>query len=422
VLLSKRLQDSIRSLGPLARDFQVLVVEAERLERELNLRQRRISALNTINQLAPLIALIKEQEDVELMLRRILKAAIELSRAGRGLVVLRDLPNSEGFRIYASIGMQTDDASHEDAKLSRSLIKQILQRGEGVVTSNIQQDERFEPGASLLATNIRSVMTTPIKLEGEVIGAIYVDSELSSNLFNEEDLEVFSAFASHAAVTLNLATSLQEKRDLHIQSILALVHAVEAADEYTAGHSKNVGYYAKGIAEELGMIDKEVEMMLIAGYLHDVGKIAVPNSVTKADKLTDEEWKAMRMHPIYGERILRNSPALKDILPAVRWHHERWDGRGYPDGLKGNEIHPYARIISVGDSFDAMTTDRPYRKAYDVDYALKEIEANIGKMYERAAAEAFLRAFAKGRLQLAERSTADATLVHLLGESEVVHR
>ncbi|MEZ4605811.1 MAG: HD domain-containing protein [Deinococcales bacterium] len=419
MLLSKRLREAIKSLGPLARDFQVLVAEAERLERELNLRQRRITALNTVNQLAPLIALIKEQEDVNIMLRRILKAAIELSRATRGLVVLRDSHSEDGFRIYAAIGMETD-ASTEDAKLSRTLIKQILQRGEGIVTTNIQQDDRFEPGASLLATNIRSVMTTPIKLEGEVIGAIYVDSELAMNLFNEEDLEVFSAFASHAAVTLNLATSLQEKRDLHLQSILALVHAVEAADAYTAGHSRNVGYYAKGIAEELSMADKDVELLLIAGYLHDVGKIAVPNSVTKPGQLTDEEWQAMRMHPIYGERILRNSPALKDILPAVRWHHERWDGKGYPDGLREEQIHPYARIIAVADSFDAMTTDRPYRKAYSVDYALKDVEANIGKMYEKEAAEAFLRAFAKGRLQLAERSNADAALADLLGETEMM--
>jgi len=149
----------------------------------------------------------------------------------------------------------------------------------------------------------------------------------------------------------------------------------------------------------------------------DVGKIALPASVAKPGPLTDEEWEKMRLHPVYGERILRNSPALESILPAIRWHHERWDGKGYPDGLKGEEIHPYARIIAVADSFDAMTTDRPYRKAFELDHALAEIENNIGIKYEKEVAEAFLNAFATGRLQLVRRTDADDALVDLLEEA-----
>ncbi len=401
----------------------------ERLERENYLRQRRIHALNIVNLLTPMLTRVKEQDDVNNMLQRILQAAIKLSRATRGFVVLVDPETEDGFTISAASGIElgaenlketnsgTTEIS-EEAKLSRSLIKQILERGEGIITTNIQQDERFEPGASLLATNIRSVMATPIKLEKKLIGAIYVDSELSNMLFNDHDLEVFSAFANHAAVTLNLATSLKAKRDLHIQSILALVHAVEAADAYTAGHSRNVGYYAKGIAEAMGLPDKTVELMLIAGFLHDVGKIALPASVAKPGPLTDEEWEKMRMHPVYGERILRNSPALQTILPAVRWHHERWDGKGYPDGLKGEEIHLFARIIAVADSFDAMTTNRPYRKPFELDHALDEIEKNIGIKYEKQVAEAFLSAFATGKLQLVQRTDADDALVDLLEEAK----
>ncbi len=435
VPLSKSFRDTIKKLsdsGNLDSDTSAELKKylggIEKLERESYMRQRRIHALNIVNLLTPMLTRVKEQDDVNGMLRRILQAAIKLSRATRGFVVLVDSESEDGFTIPAAVGIElgaenlkdtnsgTSEVS-EEAKLSRSLIKQILERGEGIITTNIQQDERFQPGASLLATNIRSVMATPIKLEKKLIGAIYVDSELSNMLFTESDLEIFSAFANHAAVTLNLATSLKAKRDLHIQSILALVHAVEAADAYTAGHSRNVGYYAKGIAEAMGMPDKIVELMLIAGFLHDVGKIALPASVAKPGPLTDEEWERMRLHPVYGERILRNSPALESILPAVRWHHERWDGKGYPDGLKGEEIHPFARIIAVADSFDAMTTDRPYRKAFELDHALAEIENNIGIKYEKTVAEAFLSAFATGKLQLVKRTDADDALVDLLEEA-----
>ena len=375
-------------LGPLGKGLEHFVPEVRVLEQKLATSRRRLEALNFINQLTPDIAQIDSQEDVDKVLGQLLTEAMKLSCASRGLIVLVDKKAEDNFTIHALVGMEETNGE-EDVNLSRSLIKQILERGEGIVTTNVQSDNRFTAGISLLATNIRSVMATPIKHQDNIIGAIYVDSELSNALFNESDLEILSAFANQMAVALSLATSLKAQRELYNQSILALVHAVEAADAYTAGHSRRVGYYAQSIARELNFPAEEVELLLFAGYLHDVGKIAVKTNVSKEGSLTEEEWQEMRKHPLYGEQILRNSPALAEILPAVRSHHERWDGKGYPDGLVGVAIHPYARIMAVADSFDAMTTNRPYRKTYDLDYALSEIENNIDKMYERAAAKAF---------------------------------
>ena len=405
-------REVVETLDPLGKNLNYLSPEIKTLEQELKLRQSRIDALNAVSQLTPVIAHIKSQEDVNRVLEQLLSEAIKLSRASRGLIVLIDKKVEDNFIIHASVGMETGD--NEDANFSRSLIKQILEHSEGVITTNIQADERFIAGESLLATNVRSVMATPIKNKDEIIGAVYVDSELSNNIFGEDDLQIFSAFANQTAVALSLATSLKAQRELYMQSILALVHAVEAADTYTAGHSQRVGYYAKGIAEALGFPEKEVELLLFAGYLHDVGKIALQTNVSKASPLTEEEWQEMRKHPTYGERILRNSPALAKILPAVRSHHERWDGKGYPDGLIGEEIHPYARIMAVADSFDAMTTNRSYRKSYDLNYALSEIRENIDKMYDRAAAEAFLHTFEKGSLKLADKTYVDEVIAQLM--------
>lgn len=411
--ISQRFRDAVKALGPLGKNFKDIINEVEHLERASDMRQRRIEALNYINNLTPKIARIESTQDVTEVLKGILEAALTLTGASRGIIVLLDDTVEDGWRIYTA---QDFESGEEDMRLSRSLISQILARGEGIVTTNIQQDERFEAGKSLLASNIRSVMATPIKVQEGTIGGLYIDSELSDNIFQQEDLDILSAFADQAAVTLSLATSLKAQRDLHMQSILALVHAVEAADAYTAGHSRRVGYYAQGIAQVLGMNDKEVELLMIAGYLHDIGKIAMTANVSKASTLTELEWEEMRKHTIYGEGILRNSPALAEILPAVRSHHERWDGSGYPDKIKGDNIHPYARIIAVADSFDAMTTTRPYREAYDVSHALTEIEEGIGHAYEERVARAFLSAFSRGIIRHNRPTDADEAIISLMND------
>ncbi|MEM7736886.1 MAG: HD domain-containing phosphohydrolase, partial [Deinococcota bacterium] len=166
-------------------------------------------------------------------------------------------------------------------------------------------------------------------------------------------------------------------------------------------HSGRVGYYSKGIATQMNLGDEHIENLMFAGYLHDVGKIALSLPVGKAGPLNDEEWEEMRKHTLYGVRILEDSPALEHLLPAVRHHHEKWQGGGYPDGIAGNEIHMYARLVAVADAFDAMTTDRPYRKAYDTDYALSEIDKGQGELYYPDAAQAFLAAFESEKLILA---------------------
>ena len=425
----ERLRSAMATLGPLAKPLQPHLVE---IERDFKARSRKLQALEQVSRVTAAIAEVDDQRDVDDVLERILDASLELSGAERGMIVLVSDETEVGFSVRAQrrlneeaavaiesvAGEAADDGSEDgddgdasgDAQISRTLIRQILERGEGVVTTNVQDDERFIAGASMLALDIRSVMAVPIRLGEQVIGGVYVDTRFTDQVFDEGDLDAFAAFADNAAIALNLASSMRERRDLYLQSVLALANAVEAADAYTAGHSSRVGYYARGVARQLGMDEEEIERITIAGYLHDVGKIALSSNVKAPRRLTDEEFAEMKMHPVHGERILRDAPALAAILPAVRSHHERWDGRGYPDGLSGDQIHPFARILAVGDSFDAMTTDRPYRKAFELDHALREIEDNIEKMYWRDAAAAFLASFHAGELELAAQTQADAEL------------
>ncbi|MEX2502581.1 MAG: HD domain-containing phosphohydrolase [Trueperaceae bacterium] len=402
-----QLRSRLEAMGPLGKDLRPLLAT---VAREMERTERRLGAYARLNDVTAALAQVETTDDVDDVLDRILQAALELSGADRGLVVLRDEDHDDGFNVRAARRLGSDEASHDDVQLSRTLIRQILEHGEGVVTTNAQEDDRFQAGASLLALDIRSVMAAPIRLGDAAIGGIYLDTRFMDRAFDADDLATFERFADNAAIALNLATSIQERRVLYLQSVMALVNAVEAADAYTAGHSSRVGYYARGIARALGVADDDLERVAIAGYLHDVGKIAMTSNVSKPGALTDDEWLEMKRHPIHGERILRDAPALTPILPAVRHHHERWDGGGYPDGLAGEAIDGIARMLAVADSFDAMTTDRPYRAALPLDHALQEIRDGIGSAYEHAAADAFLQAFASGSLQLATTSDVDQAL------------
>lgn len=174
-------------------------------------------------------------------------------------------------------------------------------------------------------------------------------------------------------------------------AVRALAEAVDAKDEYTRGHSQRVANYARNLAEFCGKDQGFVELVYVAGTLHDVGKIGVPDAVLKKqERLDDAEFAQIKLHPELGEKIVRQIPQLKDTLPGIRHHHEQFDGKGYPDGLAGEEISLLARILAVADTFDAMTSDRPYRKGLPHEVALAEIERGAGTQFDPVLAHKFI--------------------------------
>ena len=184
----------------------------------------------------------------------------------------------------------------------------------------------------------------------------------------------------------------QMLRDPNAAAIQSLAAAVDAKDRYTHGHSERVTAYALEIGEALQMSSEMRDALKVAGLLHDLGKIGVPDSIlNKPGSLTQEEREALQRHPSIGGDILHQSPQLDLIIPAVLFHHERWDGAGYPDGLAGESIPLVARILAIADAFDAMTSDRPYRSAMSVDEGLLELQANAGKQFDPALVDAFIR-------------------------------
>lgn len=201
----------------------------------------------------------------------------------------------------------------------------------------------------------------------------------------------------------DLQAASEENRQLFMDSIEMIAAAVDAKDPYTKGHSGRVSQYAVILAKELGLPDDEVNKIRIAATLHDVGKIGIEDRVLKKPGvLTNEEFEIMKRHTIMGFEIVRQVKQLSEMLPGIRWHHEALNGKGYPDGIAGDEIPLLVRVLSVADTFDAVTTDRPYQAGRDFPAALELLKKHAGTKYDPVIVDAFCAAYAKGELRKAE--------------------
>lgn len=198
----------------------------------------------------------------------------------------------------------------------------------------------------------------------------------------------------------DIQRAADENRHLFLGTVKSLAAAIDGKDPYTRGHSERVARFSVAIAERLGMPDEEVEKIRISALLHDVGKIGIDDNILKKPAaLTDEEFEIMKQHPQKGYKIMSQIPAMKDFLPGMYMHHEMIDGRGYPQGLKGDEIPMMARIVAVADTFDAMTTDRPYSRALKLEEALKLIKGLVGTRYDYSVVEALVTACEEGQIR-----------------------
>ena len=188
-----------------------------------------------------------------------------------------------------------------------------------------------------------------------------------------------------------LTESNEKLEQAYLDMVETLRFTVEAKDSYTRGHSDRVSEYSVLLGQKVGLSDQELKLLKIGGLFHDIGKIGIPDSILlKPDKLTDEEYSEIKNHPSIGAHILGSAAAFKEMIPIVKHHHEKFDGRGYPSGLKGEEIPYLARIAAIADTFDAMTSRRSYRNALDLQVVKDEIKKCEGTQFDPQLAEAFL--------------------------------
>jgi len=241
-----------------------------------------------------------------------------------------------------------------------------------------------EPPESMRTDGSSQVLVHPLMCKGSVCGVLFAGGKYGDDPdVSSYDIQLVEAAAGYVdAFTENVAL-LEEQHLTFMGTLQALTAAIDAKDRYTFGHSERVALMAEQLALALGMSAHEAERLRICGLVHDVGKIGVPELVlTKPGKLTDEEFGLIKLHPEIGHRIIKDIPQLNDLLPGVLHHHERYDGRGYPHKLAGDDIPLFARIMAVADTFDAMSSNRSYRPAMPRARVLDEIERCAGTQFD----------------------------------------
>jgi HD-GYP domain-containing protein (c-di-GMP phosphodiesterase class II) len=262
------------------------------------------------------------------------------------------------------------------------LTRNVLETGEAIEISISDADSDNNERALLASLGFARVLVNRFNVDGRSIGTIEV-YRVADRPFRSDDarqIDVLASFAANAYSRIQLAAKLEIH---YTETIEALVSALEARDPYTQAHAGRIRDFAVSIAIAMQLPYEQRRAVRLGAILHDVGKIGISDSILlKPGPLTEDEWTIMRTHPEIGERMLKNIDFLAPALPVVRNHHERWDGKGYPDGLAGEDIPMGARIVAVCDAFDAMTSDRPYRKALGLDEACRELEKNSGTQFD----------------------------------------
>jgi putative nucleotidyltransferase with HDIG domain len=292
----------------------------------------------------------------------------------------------------------------------------VARNNKPLVIDDVTQDERFHDNIDAISgITPRSLMAAPLGRGSKVIGVLEILNKVDGSQFQKEDLGLLMEFANTEALNLlvSMATTLlnnfklcQSLQNQYKNTVETLVTFADAKDPYSYGHSRRVKEYSLVTAEQLKLPPEEMRLIEFGALLHDIGKLGIDDRILrKPESLTTEEWYIIRKHTIKGANIVRLIPSLQNTADLILYHHEHHDGKGYPEGLKGDQIPVGSQIIAVADAFETMTTDRAYRTAMTIEQAIAELKKNSGTQFSPKVVEAFLAALDKhkGLLENLER-------------------
>jgi len=356
-------------------------LEKQRLQQE-NIQLKEALSIYTMSE-----ALTKTLS-LDNILDIIVSTTLEETHADTAALLLMD-SESEQFEVRmrrSSQGMKFDE-TNEDLNLVEILEhyredRPLLYHGNRAKRFFLNPDP---------VNKIESFTSVPLKIRLEIIGMLNVYSYTRGNKFSEGHRKMLSILADRASSAIDNARLFQNLQRTFQQTIQGFARAMEAKDPYTHGHSDRVMQYSRIISRGLGLDQQHEDKICTAALMHDVGKIGIPlDALNKPQKLTREEYELFKEHPDKGRRILEPIEFLRDIVPAVYHHHEQWDGTGYPLGLAGEEIPLEARILAVADTYDAITSDRAYRKALSHEIAIAELRRCAGTQFDPKIVAVFI--------------------------------
>jgi HD-GYP domain-containing protein (c-di-GMP phosphodiesterase class II) len=346
--------------------------------------------------------LVTSTLDIEVLLSRLVQITADVCEVGKCSVYIF-LEENERFYPTATFGMFPD--SEWETELSEGIMPADLLSEEAAALAKhkaIVSDARispFIPEARVDDTGVRSLLLVPIASREKLLGLMILFYETDRDDLESEDHNLVGAIAGQAAVAMENASLYEDLEMSYFSTVKALARAIEVKDPYTYGHSERVTEYAIAIAGKMRLEEWEMRNIKYAAALHDIGKLGIAMHIlNKPGALSEEEFIHVKTHPQMGDSIIEPVSFLREPRSIILHHHERYDGKGYPDGIMGEEIPLGARILAVADAFEAMMSDRPYRKALALSEAVKEIKINSGTQFDPVIVAAFVSALEEGEV------------------------
>lgn len=363
---------------------------------EIKVLQNRMKKLESLLEMGQMVS---SSLDMDTVLESAMTAAETATQAEASSIWQVDEETGElYFRLIR--GTLNENVKKLRLKIGEGIAGSVAATGKPLVENNVKSSSLWNKTfdeKSEFKTN--SILSVPLKIQDRLIGVLQILNKKDPSGFTKDDEHLTLLLSGQIAIALDNARLYQEKREIFLETATALAEVIEARDRYTGGHVGRVVAYSMAIGRVLDLPPELTEQLKISAILHDVGKIGIADAIlNKPSQLNDEEFAIMKRHPVIGTEILQHIKPLKGIIPGMKHHHERMDGKGYPDGLKGEDIPLMARIIAVADTFDAMTTTRPYRKGLPHQVALDELKKFSGTQFCPTCAEAFIKAYQTGQV------------------------
>ncbi len=370
----------------------------ERIEAECRLDEMASAILDNYRELNLLYSLgdvlaLEKGFDVNSICDYVISKCMDLLGSERASIQFLD-EKKHNLVLAAARGLPENVKTGSKTSLTESSARTAIEQKRALIIKDIDRHPEIKKGQGQYKSRSfisAPILCIPMKLQNGIVGIINLTEKKGDKSFSSGDLKLLSAVAFQTAISIQNTRLVEDLKDLIFNIVKSLISAIDAKDHYTRGHSERVTDLSVTIGRAMGLEEEIIETLQMAGLLHDIGKIGVPEAILLKDgKLTEHEWTYIKAHPDNGVRIIEHIKQMDDIIPLVRHHHERVDGRGYPDGCKGTEIPLGARIINVADSYDAMTSNRPYRKKLTEEVARGELLNNAGTQFDRDVVNIFL--------------------------------
>ena len=389
-LMNERLEEQIKEIENLNIIMEERIEEIEEANYKISdlageLEDKNTNLEKAVAKLSTLYKVglaINSTMEIETLFSLIVKTTMNTLQAEIGYIILHE-PELNALRVTTLLGHEILSSNGTLIPMKQSSVSTwVIQNRKPLLISDINETPQFDR-YSALGYERKTLICAPLLVKEEMIGTITVVNKLDSSVYTSEELDLLNTIAAQASIAIKNATLYGEQQKIYMNTIHALVSAVEASDSYTRGHSERVTRYSVELARKLDLSPERMKVIERAAILHDIGKIGIDLSLLhKEGKLSPEDVSALQQHPLIGMKILEPIEFLHDVKVCIGQHHERYDGLGYPNNVSSDKLLVESRILAIADAFDAMTSDRPYRKALPVDVAIKELYDNAGTQFD----------------------------------------